>query len=77
VFQANGRFDAEIFNSLPVIARVEQQGQRVTVYGEGDKLVSTVVNTLETNNISFENLRTEQSDLEDVFIALTGKEIRE
>lgn len=77
VFQANGRFDPEALNLLPEISRVEQQGQRVTVYGEGDRLVSSVVNNLEANNISFENLRTEQSDLEDVFIALTGKEIRE
>ena len=76
VFQANGRFSPDLLDTLPTIRRVEQQGQRVTVYGEGDRLISTVVNGLETNGIPFENLRTEQADLEDVFIALTGKEIR-
>lgn len=76
VFQANGRFQPELLETLPEVGRVEHQGQRVTVYGEGDRLVSAVVNTLETNHIPFENLRTEQSSLEDVFIALTGKEIR-
>ncbi|MFZ0547745.1 MAG: ABC transporter ATP-binding protein [Candidatus Promineifilaceae bacterium] len=76
VFQANGRFDTNLFNGLPGVSRVEQHGQRVTVYGPGDKLVSTVVNNLEENHIPFGNLQTEQPSLEDVFIALTGKEIR-
>lgn len=76
VFQSNGTFQPEVLEALPNIARVEHQGQRVTVYGEGDKLVSAVINTLETNNIPFDSIRTEQADLEDVFIALTGKAIR-
>jgi ABC-2 type transport system ATP-binding protein len=76
VFQTNGRFDPELLQSLPTVTRVEQKGQRITVYGEGDKLVSAVINNLETNQVPFEDLRTEQPNLEDVFLALTGKEIR-
>jgi ABC-2 type transport system ATP-binding protein len=76
VFQTNGRFDPELLQSLPTVIRVEQKGQRVTVYGKGDKLVSAVINNLESNQIQFEDLRTEQPNLEDVFLALTGKAIR-
>jgi ABC-2 type transport system ATP-binding protein len=76
VFQSNGLFQPEILEALPAISRVERQGQRVTVYGEGERLVSAVINSLESNNIPFENIRTEQASLEDVFIALTDKAIR-
>lgn len=76
VFQSNGRFQSGLLEALPEVSRVEHNGQRVTVYGDGNKLVSAVINALESNGVSFENLRTEQANLEDVFIALTGKEIR-
>lgn len=76
VFEANGRFQPELLDALPVVSRVEKKGQRVTVYGAGDRLVSAVINNLESNDVPFENLRTEQANLEDVFLALTGKEIR-
>ena len=48
----------------------------MVVYGQKDGLVSGVINALETGGIRFENLRTEQPTLEDVFLALTGKEMR-
>jgi len=35
-----------------------------------------VVNALEANSIRFRDLRTEQPTLEDVFLALTGREMR-
>ena len=76
VFQSNGVFRPEVLEALPAISRVDHHGQQVTVHGEGERLVSAVVNALESNQIPFENLRTEQANLEDVFIALTGKEIR-
>jgi hypothetical protein len=48
----------------------------VVVYGRKEGLVSGVVNALEEGDLRFENLRTEQPTLEDVFLALTGKEMR-
>ncbi len=57
------------------VQRVEQSGDMVTVYGDGANLVSQVINCLETSGISFHNLRTEKADLEDVFLALTGREV--
>jgi ABC-2 type transport system ATP-binding protein len=60
-----------------VIDRVEQVGDRVVVYGTGQRFASTVVSALEDAQVDFLDLRTEQPDLEDVFLALTGREMRE
>jgi len=62
---------------LPQVRRVEQTGERVTVYGQGERFASAVVHALEGAGVEFQDLRTEQPNLEDVFIALTGREIRE
>jgi ABC-2 type transport system ATP-binding protein len=58
------------------VERVEQDGTRVVVYGRGDRFASTVVSALEDAHVDFLDLRTEQADLEDVFLALTGREMR-
>jgi ABC-2 type transport system ATP-binding protein len=76
VFEVRTHLDAEPLRAIPGVVRVEQIGERVVVYGQKDGLVSGVVNALETGDIRFENLRTEQPTLEDVFLALTGKEMR-
>jgi len=63
--------------SLPQVSRVEQAGERLTVYGHGERFVGAVVYALEDAGVPFLDLRTEQPNLEDVFLALTGREMRE
>ncbi len=63
--------------SLAGVQRVEASGERVIVHGSGDQFVSRVVSALEANRIAFRDLRTEQPTLEDVFLRLTGREMRE
>lgn len=77
VFEVQAQFDDEPLRAVPGVVRVEQIGERVVVYGRGEGLVGAVVGTLEGRGVRFENLHTEQPTLEDVFLALTGKEIRE
>jgi ABC-2 type transport system ATP-binding protein len=60
-----------------VVERVEQTGTRVVVYGRGDRFASTVVAALEDADTGFLDLRTEQPNLEDVFLSLTGREMRD
>jgi ABC-2 type transport system ATP-binding protein len=62
---------------LPLVQRVEQSPQRLVVYGHGERFVSSVVSALEDAGVPFLDLRTEQPNLEDVFLALTGREMRE
>ncbi|MFO8060244.1 MAG: ABC transporter ATP-binding protein [Bacillota bacterium] len=76
VLEVGGTFDRTAFEGLPGVSRVEEAGGRVTVYGEREGLVSAVVNALEKRGIPFRNLRTEDPSLEDVFLALTGREMR-
>jgi len=77
VFEVSGPFSEESLRAAPGIVRVERIGERVVVYGQKDGLVSGVVDALEAGDIRFENLRTEQPTLEDLFLALTGKEMRD
>ncbi len=72
--------DGEAVRRLKDVAtatRVECTGDRVTVYGESDRLIVDVVNALSSDGFRFRDLRTEQPSLEDVFLALTGREMRE
>ncbi|MDI7276450.1 MAG: ABC transporter ATP-binding protein [Anaerolineae bacterium] len=77
VFTCEGSPSLESLRALPAATRVEQSGERVVVYGRGDRLVVDVVETLLAGGVRFRDLRTEQPNLEDVFLALTGQEMRE
>ncbi len=59
------------------MTRVERIGERVVVYGKGEGMVGGVVGLLERAGVPFRDLRTEQPSLEDVFLALTGREMRD
>jgi ABC-2 type transport system ATP-binding protein len=76
-FEADARLEEGSLRAVPGVVRIERIGERVVVYGQEDGLVSGVVNALKAGRIRFENLRTEQPTLEDVFLALTGKEMRD
>lgn len=60
--------------------RFEVRGDMVKVTrqnGRKDSLVGEVVSVLNAKNIQYRDLRTEQPTLEDVFLSLTGREMRE
>lgn len=77
VFSVEGAFALESLQSLAGVRRVERVGERIIVYGQGDRFVASVVNTLTAGGVRFRDLRTEQPTLEDVFLALTGREMRD
>jgi ABC-2 type transport system ATP-binding protein len=64
-------------HDLPQVERVETNGKEVVIYGRGDRFAGPVVTALEHAKIDFQDLRTEQPNLEDVFLTLTGREMRE
>jgi ABC-2 type transport system ATP-binding protein len=76
IFTAAGPFAVEIVQQIPGVMRVEHIGEQIVVYGQKERLLSGVVTALETNGINFSDLRTERPTLEDVFLALTGREMR-
>ncbi len=86
VFDVSADADWSALRALPQVAAVVQQGRRVsganltrrvTVSGSPDGLLAAVVSWLESNRIPFRDLSTQQADLEDVFLRLTGRAIRD
>lgn len=87
VFSVDGGLPPAFEKALSGAARVEVQGERVVVHGKNGRqapaegprrgLVSEVVSLLTEQGIQFRDLRTEQPNLEDVFLSLTGRELRE
>ena len=69
-------FKPALIRVLDDVKQVEQQGDQVIVYGKGSSLVGNLISILEAEQVPFKNLRTEQADLEDVFLALTGRGMR-
>ncbi|HDS06165.1 MAG TPA: ABC transporter ATP-binding protein [Bacteroides sp.] len=76
-FRVTGPFEQNAFKKIQGVSRIEQKDDRVTIHGKGDRLLSGVVNTLEKGGVGFRDLRTEHPTLEDVFLILTGKKIRD
>ena len=80
IFIVDGTLPAVFASSLSEGIRIELQGDRVSVHGTNHRqvpLVSEVVNLLANQGIQFHDLHTEQPNIEDVFLSLTGSEMRE
>lgn len=77
MFSVKEPFEIEHLKKLKRVSRIECSNERVIVYGQGEKLVGEVVNMLTVDGVHFHDLRTEQPTLDDVFLTLTGHEIRD
>jgi ABC-2 type transport system ATP-binding protein len=80
VFNVDGSLPPSFEKSLSVAVRVEVQGDQVVVHARNGRkipLVSEVVSQLSRQGVPFHELRTEQSNLEDVFLSLTGHDVKE
>jgi ABC-2 type transport system ATP-binding protein len=75
-FESERALDLQALQALEPVSKVVQNGSRVTVYGRPDRLAGTVVSYLDREHVPFQNLRTEQPTLEDVFLHLTGRQLR-
>ena len=80
VFSLDGGLTLALKEYLECAGRLEVQGEQVTIHrtdGHQDPLVSEVVGLLGGKGIAFHDLRTELVNLEDVFLSLTGRKMRE
>ena len=77
ILSVDENLDEKKILAVPGVTRVEKAGERLIVYGKGESLVGSVVSWLEEQHFRFRDLRTEQPCLEDVFLALTGREMRD
>jgi ABC-2 type transport system ATP-binding protein len=80
LFRAVG-FDMQSLRAVAGVTRVEYDGDRVTVYGRsaeaGAPFLGGVVQHLSSAGVKFADLRMEQPTLEDVFLQLTGRAMRD
>jgi ABC-2 type transport system ATP-binding protein len=87
VFSLDGSLPTGFEKALSGAVQVEVQGKQVTIHGQNGRkgptegprrgLVSEVVSQLSAQAVPFHDLRTEQSNLEDVFLSLTGHDLKE
>lgn len=68
-------YDPQTLRTVTGVTAVEQRGKQVIVEGNG-ALLAHVATALAEHNITPTDLRVEQANLEDVFLALTGRSIR-
>jgi ABC-2 type transport system ATP-binding protein len=76
IFSAPSTFDAASLCSVNGVTQVNRENGHVVVQGQGS-LLSNVVLALHDQQIAPTDIRTETADLEDVFIQLTGRALRE
>ncbi len=80
VFSMDGKLPVEFEKALSDSSWIETQSDRVIIHASNGRkvpLVSEVVNLLTQYKIAFRDLHTEQLNLEDVFLSLTGRAMRE
>lgn len=65
------------FQSIPAVVSVSSRDNRFKIRGEGDDLITNVIQCLSENRIRVTEFRTLLPSLEDVFLKLTGHSIRE
>ena len=75
-FRPSVAFDDSILTRLPEVRSVTHVGPALVVAGTGN-LVHAVTAVLARNDIVAYDLRIEQADLDDAFIALTGRRLAE
>jgi ABC-2 type transport system ATP-binding protein len=67
----------ERFRSIPGVETVICTNMRFTIRGRGDDMVTEVIHCLSENRIRVKDFRTILPNLEDVYLKLTGRSIRE
>jgi len=65
------------FQTIPGVEEVACVGNQFTIRGRGDDLVTAVIHCLSESRIRVTDFRTVLPSLEDVFLKLTGRSIRE
>jgi len=77
VLSAEDRNAAQRFRAIPGVEAVICSDSQFTIRGRGDDLVTQVIHCLSENQIRVTDFRTVLPNLEDVFLKLTGRSIRD
>lgn len=73
---ANGKKRLNL-KHIPGVSSISVNGEQAVIHGSGERFISSVVSALEDQKVPFRDLRTEQPSLEDVFLQMTGRKMRD
>jgi ABC-2 type transport system ATP-binding protein len=76
-FSPDGPAPIAALEAVAGVTRVDEYGDQVIIQGDGDRLLQDVLDALSAAGQKAHNLKTEQPTLEDVFLTLTGRKLRE
>lgn len=77
IFSLESEFSIEKLRKIEGVTEVEKIGDRIIAQGREDEFIYSVMRVLIKERIKFREIKIEQPNLEDVFLALTGRKIRE
>ncbi len=77
VFELLDEVDVSFLEEISGVTRVLRHHQEITVYGKDGRFVEDTLIMLSSRGVRYRNLRTVEPRLEDVFLALTGRAIRD
>ena len=75
-FVPSKSFDDRLLTGLPEVRKLEHDGDHVIVTGSGD-LANVVILTLAAAGVTASDLHLDTANLEDAFVALTGRHIHD
>ena len=77
-FTTSKSVSKEFFEKLPKVSKVAQDGDRFILHTkESSRVLAELTRLAEENGLNLENISVRKATLEDVFLALTGKMLRE
>lgn len=77
VFTLEEPLDTDALGRSGDYGAIERDGERIAVNCKSNQQLAQLINTLVSDGLRFRDLRTEQPTLEDVFLATTGRAMRD
>ena len=77
IFTLDGEMAWQKLQQVPGVSHVACENGELFVHGRGEQLVGEVVHAIAGSGVRVRTLRTETPTLEDVFLHLTGKQMRD
>ena len=66
--------ESETFRNLPGVSKVQKLEGRIILHGNGEEMLTALMQTVETRDMPLPDLQIKQPTLEDVYLTLTGRD---
>lgn len=69
-------FQVDRFNAIDGIKKIEKDGGKISIFGTGRSFLNNVMSVLQKENINYSDLMIKKPNLEDVFLNITGRDMK-